>query len=71
VSSDIEPEDRLNLVGMFCAALEGRDVRWYILAMDSDQCARAHNVLKLLDDQLKRQWTVMGGPGDHEGEEVL
>jgi hypothetical protein len=67
----VEPGDKLNVIGMFCAALDGRDLREYTLAMDSDQCARAHNVLKLMDEQLKKQWTVMGGPSDDEGVEIL
>lgn len=64
-------EEKTRLLGMFCAALDGRDTRDYILAMDSDHCARAHNVLKLMDDQLKRQWILMGGPDDQEGEKIL
>lgn len=54
------------LLGMFCAGLDGRDTRPYVLAMDGDQCVAAHNLLKMMDDMLKAQWRLMGSPADKE-----
>lgn len=57
---------KITLLGMFCAGMDGRDTRPYILAMDGDQCVTAHNLLKTMDGLLKAQWQLMGAPADRE-----
>lgn len=59
-------DTKTKLLGLFCAQMDGRDPRQYILAMDGGECVAAHNVLKELDDLLKAQWRLMGAPEDVE-----
>lgn len=61
---DLSIELKTTLLGMFCAGMEGRDTRPYILKLDGRDCVTAHNVLRGMDTLLKAQWELMGAPTD-------
>lgn len=59
-------DSKIRLLGMFCASLDGRDPRQYILEMAGEECVWGHNILKQLDDLLKAQWVLAGAPDEEE-----
>lgn len=59
-------DEKLRVLGMVCAGLDGRDPRGYILDMDGIDCVQAHNVLKEIDDLLKARWRLMGSPDNED-----
>jgi hypothetical protein len=62
VTTTLDMDTQLKVIGLVCAELEGRDPLQYVLAMNGPECVSAHNVLKKLDDLLKAQWKLMGSP---------
>lgn len=59
-------DTKTKLLGLVCAAMDGRPVRPYILELDGEECVAAHNVLKPVDDLLKAQWKLMGSPMEED-----
>lgn len=54
------------ILGLVCAAMDGRSARVHVMQFDGDQCVVAHNLLKGIDDLLKAQWRLMGAPDDKD-----
>jgi hypothetical protein len=59
-------DTKTKLLGLICAAMDGRPLRPYILELDGVECVDAHNVLKQVDDLLKAQWKLMGSPMEED-----
>lgn len=59
-------DTKTKLIGVVCAAMDGRELREYVLMMDGPECVAAHNVLKTIDDLLKAQWVLTGAPTEED-----
>jgi hypothetical protein len=55
-------DQKTKLIGLICAAMDGRETRPHILRMDGSDCVSAHQILRRVDSLLKAQWTLMGSP---------
>jgi hypothetical protein len=69
--TELSLDTKTKLLGLVCAAMDGRETRPYILELDGDECVDIHNVMKRVDDLLKAQWLLMGAPEPEDGGKIL
>lgn len=59
-------DQKTKLLGLICAAMDGRDTRIHVNQFTGTDALCAHGVLRQVDALLKAQWTLEGQP-DVEG----
>lgn len=55
-------DTKTRLLGMFLAVLDGRDPRQHVMMLDGLETIEGFRVIRVCDELLRRQWTVMGSP---------
>lgn len=67
----LSQDTKTKLLGLICAAMDGRETRGYILELDGHECVDSHNILKRVDNLLKAQWVLMDSPDPSDGGKIL
>jgi hypothetical protein len=59
---DLNQEQKTKLLGLICAAMDGRDTRVHVDQLTGSDCLTVHAVLRHVDALLKAQWILEGQP---------
>lgn len=64
--SDLSLDQKTKLLGLLCAAMDGREVRTHVQQFTGTDCLCVHSLLREVDALLRAQWTLEGQP-EEEG----
>lgn len=60
--TELTLDQKTKLLGLICAAMDGRDTRVHITQFTGADCVFTHVVLRQVDALLKAQWVLLGEP---------